>query len=92
MSVARTVTEVIRQHVTLEVESIDRLYLNVYQSRLQVQFRVLYRAENDLSPQASWAGTPIQLLRRMVAQANDLSHYVPLLEFKHHSILRSAAP
>ena len=25
MSVARTVTEVIRQHVTLEVESIDRL-------------------------------------------------------------------
>jgi hypothetical protein len=35
MSVARTVTEVIRQHVTLEVESIDRLYLNVYQPRLQ---------------------------------------------------------
>ena len=34
MSVARTVTEVIRQHVTLEVESIDRLYLNVYQPRL----------------------------------------------------------
>ncbi len=35
MSIARTVTEVIRQHVTLEVESIDRLYLNVYQPRLQ---------------------------------------------------------
>jgi hypothetical protein len=35
MSVARTVTEVIRQHVTLEVESIDRLYLNVYQPKLQ---------------------------------------------------------
>jgi hypothetical protein len=30
MSVARTVTEVIRQHVTLEVEGIDRMYLNVY--------------------------------------------------------------
>jgi hypothetical protein len=35
MSVARTVTEVIRQHVTLEVESIDRMYLNVYQPKLQ---------------------------------------------------------
>jgi hypothetical protein len=34
MSVARTVPEVIRQHVTLEVESIDRLYLNVYQPKL----------------------------------------------------------
>ena len=35
MSVARTVTEVIRQHVTLEVEGIDRMYLNVYQPKLQ---------------------------------------------------------
>ena len=35
MRVARTVTEVIRQHVTLEVESIDRLYLKVYQPKLQ---------------------------------------------------------
>src|SRR5918999_4476755 len=35
MNVARTVTEVIRQHVTLEVESIDRMYLNVYQPKLQ---------------------------------------------------------
>src|SRR5919106_6113687 len=35
MSVVRTVTEVIRQHVTLEVESIDRMYLNVYQPKLQ---------------------------------------------------------
>jgi hypothetical protein len=34
MSVARTVAEVIRQHVTLEVESIDRMYLNVYQPML----------------------------------------------------------
>jgi hypothetical protein len=35
MTVPRTVAEVIRQHVTLEVEGIDRMYLNVYQPKLQ---------------------------------------------------------
>ena len=35
MSVPRTVAEVIREHVTLEVEGIDRMYLNVYQPKLQ---------------------------------------------------------
>jgi hypothetical protein len=35
MSVPRTVAEVLSEHVTLEVEGIDRMYLNVYQPRLQ---------------------------------------------------------
>lgn len=35
MSVPKTVGDVIQQHVVFEVESIDRMYLNVYQSRLQ---------------------------------------------------------
>jgi hypothetical protein len=35
MSIPRTVAEVIRDHVTLEVEGIDRMYLNVYQPKLQ---------------------------------------------------------
>src|SRR5436309_6827782 len=35
MSLPRTVAEVLRQHVTLEVEGIDRMYLNVYQPKLQ---------------------------------------------------------
>src|SRR5216684_3510593 len=35
MIVPRTVAEVIREHVTLEVEGIDRMYLNVYQPKLQ---------------------------------------------------------
>ncbi len=37
MSLPRTVADVIRQHVTLEVESIDRMYLNVYQPKLQTE-------------------------------------------------------
>jgi hypothetical protein len=35
MSLPRTVAEVLCKHVTLEVEGIDRMYLNVYQPRLQ---------------------------------------------------------
>ena len=35
MSVPQTVASILREHVTLEVESIDRLYLNVYVPKLQ---------------------------------------------------------
>ncbi len=35
VSIPRSVADIIRNHVTLEVESIDRMYLNVYQPKLQ---------------------------------------------------------
>jgi hypothetical protein len=35
MTVARSVADVLTRHVTLEVESIDRMYCNVYQPKLQ---------------------------------------------------------
>lgn len=35
MSVSRTVAEVLRDHATLEYESIDRMYLNLYVPQLQ---------------------------------------------------------
>jgi hypothetical protein len=35
MSIPRSVADVVRQHVTLEVECIDRMYLNVYVPALQ---------------------------------------------------------
>jgi hypothetical protein len=35
MSVPRTVAEVLKEHVTLEVEGIDRMYWNVYVPQLQ---------------------------------------------------------
>ena len=35
MTVARSVSDVLDDHVTLEVECVDRMYLNVYQPRLQ---------------------------------------------------------
>src|ERR1700710_2303564 len=35
MSLPRSVAEVLNEHVTLEVEGIDRMYLNVYVPQLQ---------------------------------------------------------
>ena len=35
MSITHSLAEMLQQHVTLEVESIDRMYLNVYIPRLQ---------------------------------------------------------
>ena len=37
MSLPRTVAEILREHVTLDVESIDRMYLNAYVPRLQYE-------------------------------------------------------
>lgn len=37
MTVARSVGEILAEHVTLEVECIDRMYLNVYVPRLQYE-------------------------------------------------------
>lgn len=35
MNLPRSVADVLADHVTLEVESIDRMYLNLYQPRLR---------------------------------------------------------
>ena len=37
MSIPRSVADVLRNHVALEVEGIDRMYLNVYQPKLQTE-------------------------------------------------------
>src|SRR5713101_3550680 len=41
MTLPRTVAEVLREHVTLEVECIDRLYLNAYVPKLQHELGVV---------------------------------------------------
>ena len=40
MSLPRSVADVLNEHVALEVEGIDRMYLNVYQPRLQTELGV----------------------------------------------------
>ena len=40
MSVARSLAEVLRDHVRLEVQAIDRMYLDVYVPHLQSRSRI----------------------------------------------------
>src|SRR3954447_1097234 len=40
MTLPRSVADVLNDHVTLEVEGLDRMYLNVYQPRLQTELGV----------------------------------------------------
>src|ERR1022692_1433355 len=42
MSLPRTIADVLHKHVTLELECIDRLYLNFYQPHLQLERKVYY--------------------------------------------------
>ena len=48
MTLPRSVADVLSRHVSFEIESIDRMYLSVYQPRLQHTGGV--RAENAVCP------------------------------------------
>ena len=84
MKIAQTVAEVLDQHVTLEVECIDRMYLNVYMPQLQyvpgaVQFFRYHRKQ-------SWASSAlmapisrkfVESIERFVEENN-----IPVVEFR----------
>lgn len=83
MSVPRTVSEILREHVTLEVESIDRMYLNVYVPQLQWESGVatFFRVHRGHPFASSALMDPISkafvaAIERFVAE-----HRVPLITF-----------
>ena len=84
MSVARTAAEVLRDHVTLELESIDRMYLNAYVPDLQwargaVSF---FRFHQQRTYASGALMSPIS--RRFVSkiEAYAARHEVPLIRFE----------
>ena len=83
MSVARTVAEVIREHVTLEVEGIDRMYLNVYQPKLQHDRGVVtffrYHRQQPVVSSALMAPISTAFIKNIEAFAHD--HAIPLFSF-----------
>jgi hypothetical protein len=83
MTVPRTVAQVLNDHVTLEVEGIDRMYLNVYQPRLQTDrgvaaFFRFHRGETFASSalMAPMSTTYITAVEHFVAQEQ-----IPLITF-----------
>src|ERR1700689_5364734 len=83
MSIPRSVADVIKNHVTLEVEGIDRLYLNVYQPKLQTEkqaacFFRLHRGQPVAS--SSLMGV---MTNEFLRQVDDFveQHQIPVVAF-----------
>jgi hypothetical protein len=83
MSVARTVAEVLAEHVTLELEGIDRLYLNVYVPKLQHVGGVVgfFRAHRGQPIASSALMAPISLAFVAALERFVREQGIPLLTF-----------
>ena len=84
MSLPRTVADVLKNHVTLSVESIDRMYLNVYVPRLQTPEGVaaFFRFHRGWRFASSALMDPIT--KRFVAklEAYAQEHQIPVITFQ----------
>jgi hypothetical protein len=84
MSLPRSVAEILREHVTLEVEGIDRMYLNLYVAPLQTEGGVVrfFRHHRQQSFASSALMEPIT--KAFVRATEDFAaqHGVPLVLFE----------
>jgi len=83
MTVARSVADVLDDHVTLEVECLDRMYLNVYQPRLQHVGGVVsfFRGHRGAAFASSALMDPISKTFIGGLHRYCLDHDVPLIDF-----------
>jgi hypothetical protein len=84
MSLPRSVADVISRHVKLEVEGIDRMYLNVYQPRLQSdkQVAAFFRYHRGQAvPSSALMG---EMTRDFLRQVDDFvaREKIPVVTFK----------
>ena len=84
MSVPRTVAEVIDLHVTLELESLDRVYLNVYQPKLQTPRAVFYFLREHYGEGAVSSHKMRDISQRFLRGIDDYarSHDIPIIAFE----------
>jgi hypothetical protein len=84
MSVPQSVATILREHVTLEVESLDRLYLNVYVPTLQRVPGVLsfFRDHRGQPIASSALMAPIGAAFVAAIKAFATQQGVPLVDFK----------
>jgi hypothetical protein len=83
MTVARSVADVLDDHVTLEVECLDRMFLNVYQPRLQHVGGVVsfFRGHRGAAFASSALMDPISKAFVGALHRYCQDHQVPLVDF-----------
>src|SRR5437867_7212158 len=84
MSLPRTVGEILRDHTTLEVESLDRMYLNVYVPGLQYESGVaaFFRAHRGQLFASSALMAPMSKAFVAAIEAFVAEHELPLISFE----------
>src|SRR5436309_4356821 len=83
MSVPRSVAEVMSRHVTLEVESIDRMYLNVYQPQLQCEGQVAAFFRHHRGHTFASSALMDPMTKAFIASVEDFTqqNHIPLIAF-----------
>jgi hypothetical protein len=83
MRVAQGVAEILSKHVVLEVEGIDRMYLNVYVPRLQIIEGVLGFLKNHLGHKVASTKLVEPISRKFVAAIEQFvrDHTIPMICF-----------
>ena len=84
MSLPRTVAQVIDNHVTLELESLDRVYLNVYQPELQTP-RAVFLFLRDHYGQGAVSSHQMKAITEQFLENIDdyvLEHEIPVISFE----------
>jgi hypothetical protein len=83
MSIPQTVAEILDEHVTFELESIDRLYLNVYVPRLQCESGVAGFFRHHLGYQFASSALMDPITKRFVASIDTFTkqHHIPVVQF-----------
>ena len=84
MSLPRTVADVIASHVTLELESLDRVYLNVYQPKLQTPRAVFHFLREHFGEGAVSSHKMKAMSERFLDSIDDyaIEHEIPVISFE----------
>src|ERR1700736_5884184 len=84
MNLSRNVSEIIREHVTLTVESLDRMYLNVYQPQLQRDLGVVGFFHHHCGQAFASSVLMAEMKRRFVARLESFAkaQEIPVITFQ----------
>ena len=84
MTIPQSVAEILKAHVTLEVEGIDRMYLNVYVPRLQIVEGVLGFIRQHRGHKVASTRMVEPITRQFVATIEKFvrDHGIPLVAFE----------
>lgn len=86
MSITHSVDEIIAKHVLFEIESIDRMYLNLYMDRLQTDRGTAFFFVHHRKEACATAMVMAQMTRKFIANIESFAekHNIEIISFEKH--------